>query len=255
MGVAVITSRCGFSPFARRAARCATPKRCCSSTTASCKRWNCDRDFDQRVRADDQLDAAIWPVPGGFPAFRLQGYLRSTGGFLLAAAAAWAASSAAVPGAREQAGEGAVMLFGQDAGRGHHGGLRAAGGRSSRSPGQRPPSYRSRHRPGSGGPSGVRRPGRRGFLRARAAARRSGRKAGGRSAGASHSCGVSKTCAAALCQQRFWRSTPSWSRKISSKASRQRATSSISCDSGKWMLSSAVGRSTSLTALRTRSGR
>ena len=36
IGVAVMTSRCGaFSPRPRRASRCSTPKRCCSSTTTS----------------------------------------------------------------------------------------------------------------------------------------------------------------------------------------------------------------------------
>ncbi len=41
IGVAVITSRCGgCSPLARRASRCSTPKRCCSSTTTRPRSWN-----------------------------------------------------------------------------------------------------------------------------------------------------------------------------------------------------------------------
>ena len=40
MGVALITSRWGWSPFCARAARWATPKRCCSSVTTSPSRWN-----------------------------------------------------------------------------------------------------------------------------------------------------------------------------------------------------------------------
>ena len=40
MGVAVITSRCGLVPLERSAARCSTPKRCCSSTTTNCRSAN-----------------------------------------------------------------------------------------------------------------------------------------------------------------------------------------------------------------------
>ncbi len=42
IGVAVMTSRCGGClPLPRRASRCSTPKRCCSSTTTSPRSWNC----------------------------------------------------------------------------------------------------------------------------------------------------------------------------------------------------------------------
>ena len=42
MGVAVMTSRCGgASALARRASRCSTPKRCCSSTTTRPRSANC----------------------------------------------------------------------------------------------------------------------------------------------------------------------------------------------------------------------
>ncbi len=40
MGVAVITSMSGIHPFVRSAARCLTPKRCCSSTTTRPRPWN-----------------------------------------------------------------------------------------------------------------------------------------------------------------------------------------------------------------------
>ncbi len=42
IGVAVMTRTCGREPsrdFAARAARCSTPKRCCSSTTTSARSW------------------------------------------------------------------------------------------------------------------------------------------------------------------------------------------------------------------------
>ncbi len=41
IGVAVITRTSGSSPLPRNNARCSTPKRCCSSTTASPRRENC----------------------------------------------------------------------------------------------------------------------------------------------------------------------------------------------------------------------
>ena len=40
IGVAVITSTSGELPFARSRSRCSTPKRCCSSITATPSRAN-----------------------------------------------------------------------------------------------------------------------------------------------------------------------------------------------------------------------
>ena len=58
IGVAVITSMSGASPLAVIARRWCTPKRCCSSTTASTRSWNVDRFLEQRMRADDDVDRA-----------------------------------------------------------------------------------------------------------------------------------------------------------------------------------------------------
>ena len=61
IGVAVMCSACGASPsgaLASSAARWRTPKRCCSSTTASAERAELDGRLDQRVRADDQRQLA-----------------------------------------------------------------------------------------------------------------------------------------------------------------------------------------------------
>ena len=58
IGVAVITSTSGCSPFARSVARCSTPNRCCSSMTTSPSSLKRDVVLDQRMRADDQVDRA-----------------------------------------------------------------------------------------------------------------------------------------------------------------------------------------------------
>ena len=53
IGVAVMTSRCGgVRPLARKASRCSTPNRCCSSTTTSAEVGELHVLLDQRVRAD-----------------------------------------------------------------------------------------------------------------------------------------------------------------------------------------------------------
>ena len=61
IGVAVMTSTCGGwpRPCVVRAARCSTPKRCCSSTTTRPRSANCDGVLEQGVGADDD--------PGGCP--------------------------------------------------------------------------------------------------------------------------------------------------------------------------------------------
>ena len=58
IGVAVITSTSGLQPFAASVPRCRTPKRCCSSITASASALELDVLLDQRVGADDQVDVA-----------------------------------------------------------------------------------------------------------------------------------------------------------------------------------------------------
>ncbi len=54
IGVAVMCSTCGLRPSAR-ACRCSTPKRCCSSTTATARSENDDVALDQGVRPDDDV--------------------------------------------------------------------------------------------------------------------------------------------------------------------------------------------------------
>ena len=58
IGVAVITSTCGVPPFSRSAARCSTPKRCCSSTTDEPQARELHVPLDQRVRPDGDIDVA-----------------------------------------------------------------------------------------------------------------------------------------------------------------------------------------------------
>ena len=61
IGVAVITSTSGTAPppaLSRRAARCSTPKRCCSSITTTPEAAERDRLLDERVGADEQVDLA-----------------------------------------------------------------------------------------------------------------------------------------------------------------------------------------------------
>ena len=70
IGVAVMTSTCGgAAALPRRASRCSTPKRCCSSTTTSPRSANCDVLLDQRVGADDDAGRAA----GGLEQRRLAG--------------------------------------------------------------------------------------------------------------------------------------------------------------------------------------
>ena len=60
IGVAVITRTSGTaSPaLSRRAARCSTPKRCCSSIDDDAEAMEVDRRLDQGVRADHHVDGA-----------------------------------------------------------------------------------------------------------------------------------------------------------------------------------------------------
>ena len=57
MGVAVRCRTCGLLP-STSAVRCATPKRCCSSTTATARSAEVDLLLDERVGADDDLSVA-----------------------------------------------------------------------------------------------------------------------------------------------------------------------------------------------------
>jgi hypothetical protein len=64
MGVAVITSTSGTawppsSALARSAARCSTPKRCCSSMTTTPRLANFDGLLDERVRADHESTSPV----------------------------------------------------------------------------------------------------------------------------------------------------------------------------------------------------
>ena len=59
MGVAVITSRCGNSPWGpRRPSRCSTPKRCCSSTTTKPRSLNSTPSESSAC-----VPITIWAVP------------------------------------------------------------------------------------------------------------------------------------------------------------------------------------------------
>jgi hypothetical protein len=55
IGVAVITSTSGETPFCCSAFLCRTPKRCCSSMMARPSLWNSTSCFEQRMRADRDL--------------------------------------------------------------------------------------------------------------------------------------------------------------------------------------------------------
>ena len=66
IGVAVITSRSGSRPspssprpLSRRAARCSTPKRCCSSITTTPRSGTRTCVGEQGVGADEQVDRAV----------------------------------------------------------------------------------------------------------------------------------------------------------------------------------------------------
>ncbi len=58
MGVAVITSTSGCTPFCSSSKRCITPKRCCSSTIAKPELLKLDVFLQQRVRADRDVRIA-----------------------------------------------------------------------------------------------------------------------------------------------------------------------------------------------------
>ena len=108
MGVAVMTRTSGCSPFARSAARCITPKRCCSSMTTSPSSRNANV-LHERMRADDEVDASRPPAP---PAPRGAAAPASTG-------------QRRHPEARrlEQPANRDVVLLRQDLGRRHEGDL------------------------------------------------------------------------------------------------------------------------------------
>ena len=133
------------------AARCATPKRCCSSTTTSCRALELT---GSSIRAWVPMTSLMLPSASPWPNFLFfcsRGYRQSAGGFPRAEAK----RIRSVRSAGEQTGKAAVMLFGQDAGWSHHRRL-GLQGQPSRSPGRRPRFCPSRHRPGSGGPSDAR---------------------------------------------------------------------------------------------------
>ena len=91
------------SPLARRSARWRTPKRCCSSTTASPSRWKRDALLDEGVRARPRCATRPRPAARGRPSRSLP--LTRRGEQLDAVGAAGAAAagrsgSAARPGSR-----------------------------------------------------------------------------------------------------------------------------------------------------------
>ena len=67
MGVAVMTSTSGTepsAPLARRAARCSTPKRCCSSTTTTPEGPELHPLLDEGVGAHEDVDGAVGEAGG-----------------------------------------------------------------------------------------------------------------------------------------------------------------------------------------------
>ena len=103
-------------------ARCSTPKRCCSSTTATASSRKCHASLDQRVRADGDVDVArgqrgqrLGPLAPRMRAGQQDHSHRPIG--------------AGMGQALEHPAEGACMLLGQDLGGGHDGALRAVGDR------------------------------------------------------------------------------------------------------------------------------
>ena len=91
--------------------RCRTPKRCCSSTTASPSRWKRDRLLDERVRAHRDLRLARGQAGQG------------AGAVLAAGQGARGHALHRVGAARQQAAEGEEVLLGQDLGGRHESAL------------------------------------------------------------------------------------------------------------------------------------
>jgi hypothetical protein len=99
-----------FSPLRPSSRRCATPKRCCSSTTAEGQVAELDAFLEQGVGADGDGDGAVGEA--GEHAAAL-GALHAAG-----------QQGALHPGGAAQPGQGAKMLAGQDFRGRHDGGLR-----------------------------------------------------------------------------------------------------------------------------------
>ena len=137
IGVAVITSRCGgCSALDASSSRCETPKRCCSSITASPRLLVGDLLLEDRVGADEDVDRAVGEA-------HQHAVARPA---LLAAGEDRDAHAEAV----ELAEQGRVMLAGEDFGRREQRRLRAAIRPRPASPAARPASCPSRRRPGAG---------------------------------------------------------------------------------------------------------
>ena len=125
IGVAVITSTCGGAPaLALSAARCSTPKRCCSSTTTRPRSANWTRVLEQRVRADH--DAGL--APGGLaraPARRAAALSEPVSRATRVALVGAAEEAALRRGRRASPMIGAVVLLGEHLGRRQQRGLAA----------------------------------------------------------------------------------------------------------------------------------
>ncbi len=128
MGVAVITSRSGSAPdpssplpLARRAARCSTPKRCCSSMTTAPERMEPDLIGQQGMGPDHEVDSAVDKalVQAGPLGRRRLG--RQEGDPERTASLQRGRVGNGKP--VEQGSDPEEMLLGQDLGRGHQGAL------------------------------------------------------------------------------------------------------------------------------------
>ena len=151
-----MTSTCGgTAPLPRRASRCSTPKRCCSSTTTSAEVEEVDVLLEQGVGADDDAGVAAGDVEQGAAALggRLAaGEERDPGAVL------GPAQHAALGEVAEHRGDGAVVLRGEHLGRGEQRGLPAGSRRRRASRAARRRSCPSRPRPGAAGASARRGP-------------------------------------------------------------------------------------------------
>ena len=140
-----VDARC---PWRRARMRCSTPKRCCSSMTASARSLEVDIVLEQRMRADDDVDLARGEAAQQRVARACPSRGRS-------------AARCATPAASRERREGRVMLAREDFGRRHEGGLARRPRPHRASPAARPRSCRCRHRLAAAAACGSARPCRR----------------------------------------------------------------------------------------------
>ena len=160
IGVAVMTRTCGgLLPLLRRASRCSTPKRCCSSTTTRPRSANCTCSWiracvpidDARLTGCRRRAATCLRAAGAL----VPGQQRHLGAVLAAT------EHAALGEVAEHRGDRAVVLRGKDLGGRQQRRLPAGVDHRRASPAAPRRSCPSRPRPAAAGASGARWPGRR----------------------------------------------------------------------------------------------